>query len=201
MAELDIITQLRLNDQDPNGWSKLYVIEKLIMGYGGDNCFIDDNGQVDPELGGIAQVEEDPPPTGNTDTFNIGPLNDQIVFVNSGETFPYMMFSEQKVQTRFGDVSPLNPDHLIAVRRSGAQWQYANDSDGWTTFPLASNDRALATGNTGNDEVTLFEGVNAFDNALRLGYIISNFIVPDLRDNGNGYGFFFQFGTFFEGYV
>ena len=57
------IDKFGLDKNSQSGLSKLYVVEKLISHYGGDNCFIDGNGNVSQSLEIGAGLVVDPTPT------------------------------------------------------------------------------------------------------------------------------------------
>ena len=85
-------------------------------------------------------------------TILVGDLNSGVAVSEDATGTGFILYSEQSVHERFGDIPAANADHFIAVRQNGNQFQYNNDTQ-WIDFEARVTDAAVARVDFDGDEV------------------------------------------------
>ena len=98
-------------------------------------------------------------------TISAGNLNSGVAVAEDATGFGYILYSQENVHSRFGDIPAANADHFIAARLDGVQWQYNNDSQ-WNDFEFLATDVGIAEVNFDGDAVSRSLGPVAADNDL-----------------------------------
>jgi len=186
------IDQLQLDKNDQSGWSKLYVLERLVRYYGGDNCLIDENGWVDEELGGTAKVD-DPGPVVLPVTFDLtgSGAGARLFFKPTEAPFDaHIMYTEEVSDIRFPPLDMRTPDHLVMVRYNAGNWEAWDTGGTWTTFTPVATDRLLYEFDMITEIPTDLIGTDTTNNGIRSGYISSDLVLGGINP-----GAFIQINT------
>ena len=85
-------------------------------------------------------------------TILVGDLNSGVAVSEDATGTGFILYSEQSVHERFGDIPAANADHFIAVRQEGNRFQYNNDTQ-WIDFEARVTDAAVARVDFDGDEV------------------------------------------------
>ncbi len=99
----------------------------------------------------------------------IGPVNYGVAVADDAVGQGYMLFSEESVHVRFGDLNVDNADHFVAVRVSGIQWQYNNDVI-WQDFEPVDSDLLVAEVSFSANNVVAMDGVYPDVNGIDAGF-------------------------------
>lgn len=101
-----------------------------------------------------------------------GPAKAGIAVYDRAIGTGFLMFSQQRVQDRFGALSS-NNDHLIAVQFNGAEWTYSANS-AWKTFVPEASDQLLASVDFDSDVIVNLDGQSGSEHGIRKGFYQSD---------------------------
>ncbi len=85
-------------------------------------------------------------------TVSVGDLNSGVAVSEDATGTGFILYSQQVVHDRFGDIVADNADHFVAARLDGVQWQYNNDRQ-WVNFDSQDTDILVAEVNFDGDDV------------------------------------------------
>ncbi len=188
----DTVTSLQGTSGTNNG---------IVSGYAsGDVAFIPNQWNGSPNAGefGVTGTTFTPNDAGDPGTtVFVAPLNRGVAVSDNATGSGHLMYTEESVSTRFGDANPFNAEHIIAVRNSGGQWQYNNNST-WKSFTPVGSDLLLADVDFSADTTTSLEGTSGTVNGISSGYASGDLVYIANQWNGSpNAGEFGLIGTFF----
>lgn len=140
---------------------------------------------------------------GPIETFGVAPVNAGVAAQDNNVGLGYVMYSFQNVFERFAAAAPFaagslrNSDHFIAVRLTGSQWQYDNNS-GWIDFTPLITDHLVAAVDFDADTITSLRGPIGEVSGIASGFLAGDLaFTADRFANAANDGEFQVGGTFF----
>ena len=131
---------------------------------------------------------------------SLGNLNLGVAAYDSRSGVGYLMYSEERVHTRFADTPPSqwNADHLIAVLYIDNQWLVDRNEFTLEPFTPRPTDRLLAEIDFAENIVSNLEGIDSTIHDIRAGFTSSDLVViPETWGGEPDEGEFWVQGTEF----
>ncbi len=116
---------------------------------------------------------------------SIGSFGNGIVGQDGATGAGYIMYSEESVHTRFGNVHSQSADNFVAVKYIDGKWYYDTNSS-YVEFTPDVSDRLVANVDFGADTVTLLSGIN--DPTYQIEGINAGYQNGDLQITPNVWG-------------
>jgi len=173
---MDIFNRLSLDGDRQSGFSKLYVVEKLIDYYGGVNCLVDSQtGYTDPEVI-VSNVRLSDSERVRFNKSRLYSTGDGFVR-GQGGVASYVMYTAESVTSRFTGFDQSNPSNLVMVKDKGTL-EYFSPTGGWTAFSATVGDRIVAEMDD-RGRLTIYDSIRADVINISAGYEISDLSMDD----------------------